>query len=97
MVYITASAKVPVSRLLPANFLNHTPKSWGREELFSFSWIFVLGGRSSASGSDLRGSMPGQSSMKYDPVYPIFRTAAQARNGLGRELRRGYSAAMPGV
>jgi hypothetical protein len=35
--------------------------------------------------------------MKYDSVYPIFYTAAQARNGLGRELRRGYSAAMPGV
>ena len=35
--------------------------------------------------------------MKYDSVYPTLRTAAQARNGLGRELRRGYSAAMPGV
>jgi hypothetical protein len=36
--------------------------------------------------------------MKYDSVYPIFRTAAQAGNGLGRELRRGYSAAaMPSV
>jgi len=35
--------------------------------------------------------------MKYDSVYPIFRTAAQARSGLGRDLRRGYSAAMPGV
>jgi hypothetical protein len=43
----------------------------------------------------LAGQMPGQSSMKYDSVYPIFRTAAQARSGLGRELRRGYSAAMP--
>ena len=83
--------------LLPANSLNHTRKGCRREGLFSFSWIFVLGGRSSASGSDLRGSMPGQSSMKYDSVYPIFRTAAQARNRLGRKLRRGYSAAMPSV
>src|SRR5881392_3252510 len=30
----------------------------------------------------------------YDSVYPTFRTAAQARNGLGHELRRGYSATM---
>jgi hypothetical protein len=51
------------SGLLPANFPNHTPKSCRREELFSFSWIFVSGGRSSASGSDLGRSMPeGQSS-----------------------------------
>jgi len=35
--------------------------------------------------------------MKYDSVYPTLRTAAQARNRLGRELHRGYSAAMPGV
>jgi hypothetical protein len=94
---LASGDQLPRSGLLPANILNHTPKSWRREELFSFSWIFVSGGRSSASGSDLDGSMPGQSSMKYDSVYPIFRTAAQARNGLGRELRRGYSAAMPRV
>ena len=35
------SGQLPGSGLLPANFLNHTPKSWRREELFSFSWIFV--------------------------------------------------------
>ncbi len=35
--------------------------------------------------------------MSYGSVYPTFRTAAQARNGLGRELRRGYSAKMSGM
>ena len=50
---------VPSCRLLPANILNHTPKSCGREGLFSFSWIFVSGGRSSASGYDLDGSNAG--------------------------------------
>ena len=94
---MAATSQVLVCRLLPANILNHTPKSWRRGGLFSFSWIFLLGERSSASGSDLGRSMPGQSSIKYDSVYPIFRTAAQARSGLGRELRRGYSAAMPSV
>ena len=50
-------------RLLPANILNHTPKSCRPEGLFSSSWIFVSGGRSSASGSDLGRSTPvGQSS-----------------------------------
>jgi hypothetical protein len=90
-------ALLPSCPLLPASSLNHTRKSCMREGLFSFSWVFVSGGRSSASGSDLGRSMPGQSSMKYDSVYPTLRTAAQARNGLGRELHRGYSAAMPGV
>jgi hypothetical protein len=52
----------PSGRLLPANFLNHTPKSCRREGLFSFSWIFVSGGGSSASGSDLGRSTPWQSS-----------------------------------
>ncbi|MFY9531909.1 MAG: hypothetical protein WAR24_23645, partial [Candidatus Acidiferrales bacterium] len=50
-------------RLLPANFLNHTPKSCRREGLFSFSWIFVSGGRSSASGSDLAGQRRGRAPM----------------------------------
>jgi len=48
--------------LLPADSLNHTRKSGRREGLFSFSWVFPSGGRSSASGSDLGRSMPGQSS-----------------------------------
>src|SRR5437879_726353 len=88
-------SQLPVSRLLPANILDHTPKSCRREGLFSFSWIFVSGGRSSASGCDLGGSTPeGRAPIRYDSVYPTFRTAAQARNGLGHELRRGYSAAM---
>jgi hypothetical protein len=38
-----------VRRLLPANSLNHTRKSCRREGLFSFSWTFPSGGRSSAS------------------------------------------------
>src|SRR5258708_2650255 len=89
-------AQVLVCRLLPANILNHTPKSCRREGLFSFSWIFVSGGRSSASGCDLGGSTPeGRAPIRYDSVYPTFRAAAQARNGLARRLRRGNSAAMP--
>src|SRR5271166_2021972 len=88
-------AQLPISRLLPANPLNHTRKSSRREGLFSFSWTLPSGGRSSASGSDLGRSSRGRAPTKYDSVYPIFRTAAQARNGLGHELRRGYSAAMP--
>src|ERR1700730_53461 len=75
-------------RLLPANFLNHTPKSPRREGLFSFSWIFVSGGRSSASGCDLGGSTPeGRAPIRYDSVYPTFRPAAQARNGWAGSLR----------
>src|SRR5207247_9214405 len=90
-----AKSKCPISRLLPANILDHTPKSCRREGLFSFSWIFVSGGRSSASGCDLGGSTPeGRAPIHYDSVYPTFRTAAQARNGLGHELRRGNSATM---
>ena len=33
--------------------------------------------------------------MSYDSVYPTFRPGAQARNGVGREVRRSYLAAMP--
>jgi hypothetical protein len=33
--------------------------------------------------------------MSYDSVYPTFRPCAQARNGLGRELRRSHPAALP--
>src|SRR6266850_3919627 len=85
-----------LSRLLPANFLNRTPKSPRREGLFSFSWIFVSGGRSSASGCDLGGSTPeGRAPIRYDSVYPTFRSATQARNGLGHGLCRDHSAAMP--
>src|SRR5258708_33696358 len=87
-------AQLLICRLLPANILNHTRKSSRREGLFSSSWIFVSGGRSSASGSDLGRSSRGRAPTKYDSVYPTFRTAAQPRNGLGHELRRGYSAAM---
>src|SRR6266478_6170539 len=88
---------LPNRRLLPANILNHTRKSCRPEGLFSSSWIFVSGGRSSASGSDLGRSSRGRAPTKYDSVYPTFRIAAQAGNGLGRELRRGYSAAMSGL
>src|SRR5258708_23379934 len=88
-------AQVLVCRLLPANILNHSPKSCRREGLFSFSWIFVSGGRSSASGSDLGRSSRGRAPTKYDSVYPTFHAAGQARNGLGRELRRDHSAAFP--
>jgi len=35
--------------------------------------------------------------MSYDSVYPTLRPVAQARNGLGRELRRSHLAAMPGL
>jgi len=63
MTWCEVRGLLPVCRLLPANSLNHTPKSCRREGLFSFSWIFVSGGRSSASGSDLGRSTPeGQSS-----------------------------------
>src|SRR5437016_8808747 len=37
----------------------------------------------------------GQSSDRYDSLYPTFRPAAQAGNGLGRQLCRRHSAAMP--
>src|SRR6267143_3332417 len=90
----TSIRVIPDGRLLPANSLNHTRKSSRREGLFSFSWTLPSGGRSSASGSDLGRSSRGRAPTKYDSVYPIFRIAAQARNGLGQELRRGYSAAM---
>ena len=72
------AGQLPISGLLPANFLNHTPKKLEVRRVILFQLDFVSGGRSSASGSDLSGSMPGQSSVKYDSVYPIFRTAAQA-------------------
>ena len=36
----------------------------------------------------------GRAPMSYDSVYPTFRTAVQARNGLGRGLRGGHVAAM---
>jgi hypothetical protein len=35
--------------------------------------------------------------MSYDSIYPTFCPAAQARKGLGRKLRRGHSAALPGL
>jgi len=84
------------SRLLPANSLNHTRKSSRREGLFSFSWTLPSGGRSSASGSDLGRSSRGRAPTKYDSFYPTFRLRAQARNGLGHELRRGYCRLYPG-
>ena len=36
-----------------------------------------------------------QSSSRYDYLYPTFRPTAQVGNGLGGQLRRDYSAAMP--
>jgi hypothetical protein len=46
-------------------------------------------------GRDLGGSTPeGRAPMSYDSVYPTFRPAVQARNGLGRGLRGGHLAAM---
>jgi len=36
-----------------------------------------------------------QSSMSYDSVYPTLRPGTQARNRVGRELRRRHRAAMP--
>jgi hypothetical protein len=72
----------------------------GDEEGYSLSvGFFVSGERSPASGSDLGRSMPGQSSIKYDSVYPIFRTAAQARSGLGAascQIARGFHQAFCG-
>src|SRR5258708_1499154 len=91
---LTETDQLSNRRLLPANSLNHTRKSSRREGLFSFSWTLPSGGRSSASGSDLGRSSRGRAPTKYDSFYPTFRLRAQARNGLGHELRRGYSAAI---
>src|SRR5258708_19568624 len=74
-------AQIPVCRLLPANILNHTPKSCRREGLFSFSWIFVSGGRSSASGCDLGGSTPEAKTPKPShSLYPPFPPPPQPHN-----------------
>src|SRR5260370_41383218 len=88
-------AQVLVCRLLPANILNHTPKSCRREGLFSFSWIFVSGGRSSASGCDLGGANPeGRAPIPYHSVFPNFPAAPQTPNRIAPRLRRGHSAAI---
>jgi len=58
--------------------------------------ILAFGRRSSASGADLGRSMSrGRAPIGYDSLYPTFRPAAQAGNGLGRQLCRDYSAALP--
>ena len=75
------SGKFLISRLLPANILNHTPKSCRREGLFSFSWIFVSGGRSSASGCrSWRVNAVGQSSNElrfFLSHFPSPRTSSK--------------------
>ena len=91
---INRPVKLTWSRLLLANILNHTPKSCRREGLFSFSWIFSSGGGAPLPAEILAGQRRGRAPMSYDSFYPTFRLRAQARNGLGHELRRGYSAAM---
>ena len=76
----TRRCRLPDCRLLPTNILNHTPKSCRREGLFSFSWIFVSGGRSSASGSDLGRSTPWQSSNElrfFLSHFPSPRTSSK--------------------
>src|SRR6266478_1162973 len=82
-------------RLLPANILNHTPKNCRPEGLFSPSWILFQEEGAPLPAQILAGQRRwGRAPMSYDSFYPTFRTAAQARNGLGRELRGGHLAAM---
>jgi peptidoglycan/LPS O-acetylase OafA/YrhL len=76
-----------VSRLLPANILNHTPKSCRREGLLSCSWIFVSGGRSSASGCDLGGQR-----RRAEPQYATI----LALLALGLALVA-FNVAVPGI
>src|SRR6266404_993983 len=89
-----SNSQVLISRLLPANILNHIPKSCRREGLFSFSWIFSSGGGAPLPAEILAGQHRGRAPMSYDSFYPTFRPPAQARKGVGRGLRRGPSAAM---
>ncbi len=67
----------PVCRKLPANSLNHTPKSCSRKALFSCDWIF--------QEKELRFRLRswqvntgGRAPMNYDSLYPTFCPAAQA-------------------
>src|SRR5262250_1517454 len=84
------------SRLLPANSLNHTCKQTVAEKRYSLPvGIFLSGGGAPLPAQILAGQRRGRAPMSYDSLYPTFRPVAQARNRLGRKLRRGPSAAMP--
>ena len=68
------------------NILNHIPKSCRPEGLFSSSWIFVSGGRSSASGSDLGRSTPvGQSSNELRFCLSHFPHRRTSSKRIGRQ------------
>src|SRR6266403_1267337 len=91
-----------ITSVLPfisGQFFESHPQIGVADKLYSLPVGFLLqeeGG--SASGCDLDGSTPeGKAPMSYACVYPTLRSAAQARNGLGCELRRGHLAAMPGL
>ena|SRR2546430_1862077 len=84
------------SRLLPANSLNHTFKKTVAEKRILFQLGFSYqGGGAPLPVQILAGQRPGRAPMSYDSLYPSFRSAAPARNRLGRKLCRGHFAAMP--
>src|SRR5215470_16790087 len=56
--------------------------------------IFSSGGGALLPAQILAGQRRGRAPMSYGSFYPTFRPAAQARNRLGRGVRRRYPAAM---
>ena len=77
-----------ISPLLAANLVNYTPKKAIEEAVFSSSWIFLQEEGALLPAQILGGQRRRcRAPTKYDSVYPTFRPGAQARNGVGRELR----------
>ena len=76
---------------------------WSRPRKPKLRWVilFQLGFSLQTERAPLRaqvlgeGRDPGRALTSYGSLYPTFRTAAQARNRLGRRLHRSHLAAMP--
>jgi len=79
----SGSRHIPQSRKLPAEKRYSLPVG-----------IFSSGGEALLPAQILAGQRRGRASMSYGSFYPTFRPAAQARNRLGRGVRRRYPAAM---
>ena len=79
----------PIFRITPL-------KSAETKAVFSSSWILFQEDGALLPAQILGGQCRrDRAPMSYDFVYPTFRPRAQARNGVGRELRRSHLAAMP--
>jgi len=76
------------------SYESHPEKSI-EEAVFSSSWIFLQEEGAPLPAQILGGQCRGRAPMSYDSVYPTFCLGAQARNGVGRELRRSHLAPQP--